>query len=677
MINAHVGGHWQRIRMTPKLEPSVGDYEARTADGTAYRIRFNSIQDSGKLKLPGLAQMWKVEIEIRPGSSNVVAGVQAEFPADRGMNCIWKPHLSPSEGMTIGDKVFRSPAIVLEDAARLAALIPDLDHMEKNRIIPHVMDYVQDRHALLYGCSDYTEKGHVYYELTPVPRSLPDNADQLVMKFYFMEWKKCPSVTRDLRPVEQALWALYGGPRMEVVGLPELRELETYASHTYAWAFDRWKDVTWQQFELNGTQVGGVVFIVKATQKPGLGQENVWREPKSLWNQAWFCSLRSAYGYYLWGRNRGRPDWMDKALLALEFALQAPQTDGLFPGYYEAGEDQSWDRGQWIMSPPRRPPGHADFVHLPDSSWTCCWLLKWYRDLKRDRRILDYVEAYVNRLLTLQSENGSFPSWVRPVSGEVSPYLQESPECSLHLMLLCLWNEIRPNRTVLQAAERTASFISERILLTGRWEDFETYWSCASQWEGKQHGELDRRSGLYNQCTFGMYWTAEGFKELYRATSNPVYLNEGERVLAELSLYQQLWEPPYFPVPTLGGFGVMNSDDEWNDARQSLFALTYFDYYALTGNWSYRARGAWAMKASFYMMYCPENPVVKRMFEKVHPHFDEADYGFHMENYNHHDGTAVDGIGEFTIFDWGNGAAAASLAELLFRPDNDKEDSFE
>jgi hypothetical protein len=33
-----------------------------------------------------------------------------------------------------------------------------------------------------------------------------------------------------------------------------------------------------------------------------------------------------------------------------------------------------------------------------------------------------------------------------------------------------------------------------------------------------------------------------------------------------------------------------------------------------------------------------------------------------MENFNHHDGTAVDGIGEFTIFDWGCGASAASLA---------------
>jgi hypothetical protein len=32
-----------------------------------------------------------------------------------------------------------------------------------------------------------------------------------------------------------------------------------------------------------------------------------------------------------------------------------------------------------------------------------------------------------------------------------------------------------------------------------------------------------------------------------------------------------------------------------------------------------------------------------------------------------HDGTSVDGLGEFTIFDWGCGAAASSLAEFKMK----------
>lgn len=651
-INAYIDGSWERI---PLSSSELDSYQGSTSDGAKYRIEF-----TGSV----------VEIHIMPGPSWLISAVQAEFPLDGTMTCIWKPHLCPNEGMTIGDKVFRSPAIVLENDTKLAALIPDLNHLSQNRTIPNVMDYVKDGHYLLYGCSDYVEKGHVYYDLTPTPHTLPEDNVGLTLRFYMLEWSKAPGTARDLRPVEKALWELYGKANMLEEGTPSLSDLEPYAMHTYAWAFERWKDVCWQQFTLNGTEVGGVVFIVKAKQKPGLGQEHIWREPKSLWNQAWFCSLRSAYGYYLWGQSQGRKDWMDKALLSLEFALQAPQTHGLFPGYYRAGEDQSWDSGQWIMSPPRRPQGHENFIHLLDSSWTCIWLLKWYRDLKQDARILNYVGDYIKRLLTLQHENGSFPAWINPETSEQSPYLLESPESSIHMHLFCLWNGIHLNIKAIQAAEKTADFIINHILPQGRWEDFETYWSCSKQWDGKQYGVLDQRSGLYNQCTFGMYWTAEGFKELYRATSNRRYLDQGERVLAELSLYQQIWQPPYFPVPMVGGFGVMNCDDEWNDARQSLFALTYLDYFRLTGNPSYEARGLWAMKASFYMMYCPENPVVKRMYEKVHPHFNETDYGFHMENFNHHDRTAVDGIGEFTIFDWGNGAAASSLGELLYLQTN-------
>lgn len=30
---------------------------------------------------------------------------------------------------------------------------------------------------------------------------------------------------------------------------------------------------------------------------------------------------------------------------------------------------------------------------------------------------------------------------------------------------------------------------------------------------------------------------------------------------------QASWQPPYMYVNVLGGFGVMNSDAEWNDAR--------------------------------------------------------------------------------------------------------------
>ncbi|MNW58856.1 hypothetical protein D3C74_367410 [compost metagenome] len=66
------------------------------------------------------------------------------------------------------------------------------------------------------------------------------------------------------------------------------------------------------------------------------------------------------------------------------------------------------------------------------------------------------------------------------------------------------------------------------------------------------------------------------------------------------------------------------------------------------------------------MMYCPENPKTKAQWEEAFPFFGERDYGFMMENYGH--GGEVNeqgvGMGEFTIFDWGNGAAAESYLRI-------------
>ena len=72
------------------------------------------------------------------------------------------------------------------------------------------------------------------------------------------------------------------------------------------------------------------------------------------------------------------------------------------------------------------------------------------------------------------------------------------------------------------------------------------------------------------------------------------------------------------------------------------------------------------MKASFVMMYCPENPATREQWEKVYPFFNEKDYGFMMENYGHTGETNAEGlgIGEFTIYDWGNGSAAEAYNRL-------------
>lgn len=158
---------------------------------------------------------------------------------------------------------------------------------------------------------------------------------------------------------------------------------------------------------------------------------------------------------------------------------------------------------------------------------------------------------------------------VHEETGNVSEYLVDSPETSLHVWLLVLLYQVTNEIRYLTAAQQGMAFVMSEIIPVGRWEDFETYWSCSQIWEGKRYREKDERSGLYQQCNFSIYWTTEALKELYKITGKTEYLLEGEKVLAELSLYQAIWEPDFIGMPVLGGFGVMTSDDEWNDARQS------------------------------------------------------------------------------------------------------------
>jgi hypothetical protein len=111
----------------------------------------------------------------------------------------------------------------------------------------------------------------------------------------------------------------------------------------------------------------------------------------------------------------------------------------------------------------------------------------------------------------------------------------------------------------------------------------------------------------------------------------------------------------------------MNADGEWNDSRETLFAELFLDYYREIGDPDYFERGVAALKSGFIMMYCPENPAVKKMWEKVYPWFGPEDYGFTMENYGHGGltGPEGEGMGVFTIYDWGSGAAAEAAMRIL------------
>lgn len=589
----------------------------------------------------------------------------------------WAPHLTPTPRHIIDQHLFRSPALILSDSNQVLTLIPDLDIMQQGTPVRWYLDLDAKQNMLTLGMSNSSVAEHVLFHRA-TGASYP--AGLVEIGFYLMHHTDKASLENPFRAPLHFLWSRWGSPLYQS-GNPVDGALETYVDHTYHWAFNSWSDAVWQEFILNGKRVGAPAFIVNVTQSPNYPGEVNEREFRSVWNQAWFSSLRSASGLYRYARRHGNERLLEKARMTKELALSFPQREGIFYGLIatrmeekEIGgrrynRSKGWASYYWGNSN-RNPytwnPEEAPF-HILDMSWTALLMLRWYDELERDDRLLDYAETYAESLLTLQYENGFFPGWLDQKRLEPMDHLNDSPETSMSVTFLLKMFELTGNVAYKQAAVNAMEAVIRHVIPNGRWEDFETYWSCSRYGSDHLVGQKVGRNNMHKQNNFSIFWTAEALLETYRITGERDYLTLGQRTLDELLMTQASWQPPYMYVNVLGGFGVMNADGEWNDSRQSLFAGLILRYWRLLEMQEYRERGVAALKASFVMMYAPENPVTRRQWEKVYPFFGEADYGFTMENYGHGGVTTPEGegMGEFTIYDWGNGAAAEAYNRIL------------
>ncbi len=290
-------------------------------------------------------------------------------------------------------------------------------------------------------------------------------------------------------------------------------------------------------------------------------------------------------------------------------------------------------------------------------------LLEWH-GLTGDARALERARRFADRLARLQLPGGAFPGWIEP-DGRIAQELKEGPESAVSVSLLF---ELSDERAV-----SGLSFL-ESVARDGRWEDFETYYSCAPWGAPDQMGRRVARSGVYKQNTLSIFWCAEAFLHAWRAKRERRWLDLARRCVDELSLYQAVWDPPFLPAPAHGGFGVMNADCEWNDARQSLFAPLYLELGTELRDRELVERGVSALRASFSMLYCPENAALARAYERRFPFFGPESHGFMMENQGHN---PAEPVGTFTIFTWGNGSALATVAAMRDRfPDAAREHGF-
>jgi hypothetical protein len=592
---------------------------------------------------------------------------------------IWIPHLTPEPNNVIGDSVFRSPAIVLSDGELALAFIPDLDDVSRAVGWRAWLDYDHPNRTVTLGAGSYSEVGHVLF----LRRPARGRGSGVALRLHVVASRREQDCKNPYGMAARWTWKRWGHVRhANAEKLPVSRHMERIVR--WAFSHDGWGESVWQSVDLpDGTVAGAPVFIVDVTQHPSVPvKERRWREPQSIWNQAWFSTQRCANGLLRYARQTGSTDLEARAHRMTRVTLAAPQSDGLFPAVLVKGKPG--DEGAWRWSNSNRRPQSVseDACHIVDAAFTCRMLLEWHA-LTADPRALAYVRRFVDRLVLLQRSSGAFPGWVEP-DGRVPPELAEGPETAVSVTLLMELSALAAATGTVSAAWRTQALAGlsflDQVVREGRWEDFETYYSCAPWGAPEFVGRRVSRNGVYKQNTLSIFWCAEAFLHAWRATRNRSYLRLARRCVDELSLYQAVWDPPFLPAPAHGGFGVMNADCEWNDARQSLFAPLYLDLarelpqrrgprqrqlqLRQLGDRELIERGVSALRASFSMLYCPENATLARAYERRFPFFGPESYGFMMENQGHN---SAEPIGTFTIFTWGNGSALATAATVRDR----------
>ncbi|HTN69198.1 MAG TPA: hypothetical protein VLZ33_07025 [Dysgonamonadaceae bacterium] len=667
-----------------KMPDHINEYVAAIDFGklgnTTPQVRYSEISEN----------RIKVSVSFELKDSVYQNDWQVNITPDFSPDFHWASHLTPTEEHVIAQHAFRAPAMIVSSQEKVLSIIPDLGLLQQSNPVKWYMDLDAVNNKITLGMSDSEVREHILYVRKPGAVFPPGKIE---FGFYILISSQSEDTLNPFRNVASLLWEKWGEEEFHTL-VSGYADLEKYVERTYDWAFNHWKESIWQEFNLNGKKVGAPVFIVNVTQSPNYPGEINEREFRSVWNQAWFSSLRSASGLYRYAKRTENSDLLDKALKTKELALLFPQNKGFFPAVIGTdmerveinGEkykrSKGWDTyffGNSDRNPYTRN-AQASPLHLLDMSFTANQMLLWYSELEADQRLLDYALRYANALVLTQTEDGFFPAWLDTESLKPLEHLNKSPETAMSATFLLNLYKITQNRKYLETAINATEALVKNIVFTGQWEDFETYWSCSSYGKDDLVGKKIERNNQFKQNTLSMFWTAEALLQSYHTTGERRYLEIGERTLDELLMYQSAWQPPYIYIRALGGFAVMNADGEWNDSRQSLFAELIIRYGVELNRAEYVQRGLAALYASFEMMYCPENGATKELWEKTWPFFNKEDYGFMMENYGHLGLTSLDGlgIGEFTIYDWGNGAASEAYNRVVdhYGKDFEKLDRF-
>ncbi|MFX0070208.1 MAG: hypothetical protein ACFFAO_03870 [Candidatus Hermodarchaeota archaeon] len=593
---------------------------------------------------------------------------------DKNPDYTWVPHFRYKKRNVIGDHVFRSPAIIYKKDKHSVAFIPDLKTLGQNRPFQTFMDFNLKSEQnngvpqISYGFGNYVPSGHIFFKHNPKSEWKIEAGTDLTFRYYIIVFND-KTVQEVLEFLTNFFWQKYGSKLVFEDLNPQILPYETNVQEGIKAILDRHK--FWCNFKINDKECGGfwqrswigknkepIKFIKPNELQEIFEQHSNIQRIAQVWNNAWFLNVRSGYGFRYFGELWNNKDLIDKGNRSLNTILNLPRIKGIFPSVILPTQPNT--------STISTVNGLKAFLytkefHVVDSCLAMYWALKFYQDFgeKKDD-ILMKCKELVDLIESIQLDNGAIPTYIlfeveidKPI---ISNDLINSASSGAPLMFLLEYFKIFNDNRIISICKRIANYIEKEVIPEDKWHDFEPFYSCVIISQDTYDNYT--KSNIMN--TLSIYWCAEGFKELFKVTNNKNYLKTGERILATLSLFQQVWNMPYISINTFGGFGVQNADAELNDARQGLFVRTYMEYYLETGKSEYMERGIAALRASWalqllkeYEEQCPGN---LGGIETL----DGIDRGCVCENYGHFG--KDERVSGYIMFDWGVGSAISATA---------------
>ncbi len=498
------------------------------------------------------------------------------------LDFVWSQNLKREPGDLVPYWSFKSPAVMLQQGKRFAALMPVLGDQMKVPVALDLNVTSEQKPWLSFGAVPSEPHDHSYFRRAA---NATLSSDANVIEYSYAILASSQPERLGYRRVVRRLWQTLGHPRLQ-----QSAGLQRNARRPELVLFDDWRKEAWYRYA--GEVYRDVDCAPKScgtlvSNRNYLGQ---WDKPEEdAWFNSWFQTLRTAYGWYLYGRRMKDREIQRKAEGVLTLALSSPQQRGAFSTIYLVRE-KKWAREDgWA--------GFPDDYHAFCMSWTAYWMLQWAKDLTPSRKdeILAFARPYGDFLVKHQLPSGVIPSWYDSTLTPREEFRNRNAETAGSALFLLELGAITGNPGYIQAGTRAMEFITEEVLPRQLWWDFETFLSCAR----KPFNFCDPLTAQYPQNNLSTMQAAMAYLKLYHVTHDEKWRELGVQVLDYLLLTQQVWNPPGFDPKLTGGFTTQNTDAEWSDARQGYGAALLWDYYQETGELEYLERAIAAARSTF------------------------------------------------------------------------------